>query len=69
MNEKATRSSGFSCDMCSKVFKSKDLLRQHMHCHRTELYLCPYCHERFKWKKYIPIHIRKRCPKAPWNRM
>lgn len=60
IQNKVVESQSFPCDVCSKKFKNKDLLRQYKYCHRSQLFRCPYCFEKFKGKKYIPIRVKKK---------
>lgn len=61
IQNKVFKNSSILCVACSKKFKNKDLLSVFQSCcHRLQLFYCSYCFEKFKWKKYIPIHVRKK---------
>ncbi len=51
----------FQCEVCSRVFKSKALCKQHMQKHNPPKYSCPYCYKGFVWHTSYSIHV-KCCP-------
>lgn len=49
----------FSCSFCSKVFKARPLLKQHLSVHMENSLSCPHCGAKFRWRSTRRNHIRK----------
>ncbi|PAA52965.1 hypothetical protein BOX15_Mlig008468g2, partial [Macrostomum lignano] len=47
------------CPECSKRFRTKTLLDQHMHLHRPPAYQCRYCSRKFRWPPVFYQHQRQ----------
>ncbi|XP_013776958.1 protein tramtrack, beta isoform-like isoform X3 [Limulus polyphemus] len=50
----------YQCPHCSKKFKEKRLLKQHMNIHNPRnSFSCDYCGETFRWRQQKLIHMRR----------
>jgi len=49
----------FACEVCGKVFKHPDSLRQHHKAHTGET-KCPVCYMVMSRKYELRVHLRKR---------
>ncbi|XP_077555469.1 uncharacterized protein LOC144169907 isoform X7 [Haemaphysalis longicornis] len=49
----------FSCSFCSKVFKARPLLKQHLSVHMENSLSCPHCGAKFRWRSTRRNHIKK----------
>jgi hypothetical protein len=54
----------FKCSTCSYVSSRKQPLLQHK-CTRHE---CTFCHQKFRWKKQLKIHIKGECMRVGQKR-
>ncbi|XP_022250185.1 uncharacterized protein LOC111087535 isoform X1 [Limulus polyphemus] len=51
----------FVCDTCNKVFKTKDLLRQHREFHEHTVHECSFCHSTFLYRRNLQYHMKRLC--------
>lgn len=49
----------YSCSFCSKAFKARPLLKQHLSVHMENSLSCPHCGAKFRWRSTRRNHIRK----------
>ncbi|TPP66829.1 Zinc finger protein [Fasciola gigantica] len=54
----------YGCPKCSKGFKSKSLLDQHMHLHYPPRYKCRWCGNIYRWPP-VYYHHKQKCKKRP----
>jgi len=60
----------FSCDMCSKIFKLRFHLKQHLKVHKEEkkkTHKCDFCSKAFKLKTDLIRHTRTHTGKRPFK--
>ena len=47
----------FQCDICQKLFSSKQCLREHKYCHTNEKpYICAECNKSFRHASQLTLH-------------
>ncbi|VDP95119.1 unnamed protein product [Echinostoma caproni] len=54
----------YGCPKCTKGFKSKSLLDQHMHLHYPPRYKCRWCGNVYRWPP-VYYHHKQKCKKRP----
>ena len=47
------------CDICGKIFSTRDVLNAHRKLHTTENFKCDQCDQKFKSNKYLYKHKQK----------
>lgn len=58
----------YQCNICSKSFTSKHVLKSHMRIHLPEKsLLCKFCGKSFHWKGQLKIHERSHTGEKPFK--
>ena len=60
-------SSGFSCHICQKYFKTKKDMKNHLVAHSTKKYSCDFCNKRFSLKYNYLRHRRIHTGDRPYK--
>ena len=60
-------SSGFSCHICQKYFKTKKDMKNHLVAHSTKKYSCEFCNKRFSLKYNYLRHRRIHTGDRPYK--